>query len=125
MTEFNEPTNLGLSEECHIKLKLLSQEKYFNQMADCFRFAVAYSLSKGISPPEIRGSRQNIFGVSTIDPLREVYDAVVAIGYNSQPSVYREIEKLAEWGINELYQMHLGGKLDVIAVLNEAQDSRN
>ena len=120
--EFNEPTNLGLSEECHYKLKTLHQEKYFNQMADCFRFAVAYSLSKDVNPPEIRGSRQNIFGVSTIDPSREIYDAVAAIGIITNGSIYKEVEKLAEWGINELYQMHTEGSLDVIELINGSKD---
>lgn len=121
MNDTNEPTNLGLSEDSHTLLKALHQERDLNQMADYYRFAVAYALSKNIKPPDMSGARQNIFSVSTIDPNRELYDAVVAFGIDITIPVYKEIERLADWGIRELFQSYKDGTLDFQSLLNEVQ----
>jgi|SRR5690242_15100107 len=63
-----EPTNIGLSEATHAKLKRLKEEGHFREMQDAYRFGIGLALAQGvIDPPEL-SSTTTVFGVATIDP---------------------------------------------------------
>jgi len=104
----SEPSNIGLSEEAHAILARWKEEEHFSEQRDAYKFAVAYALSKNITPPDIH--RKNMYGVSTIDP-----DGTLAIatrmlgGISKDESVYRYIERLASWGVCELDKQIQGG----------------
>ena len=116
-----EPTNIGLSERAHSKLKRLKEDGYFNEMADAYRFAIALALAHGIVPPELPAPRANIFGVATIDLRGEVYNAIKAIMDTKEVPVYRWAERLAEWGVEELARQTASGDIDFSKILDEAQ----
>ena len=116
-----EPTNIGLSEAAHAKLKRLHEDGHFAQMADAYRFAISLALAAGAKPTELSGSRANIFGVATIDPEREIYTAIKSLVDTGDVPVYRWAERLADWGIVEIFSRAENGKLDISSIILEAE----
>lgn len=116
-----EPTNLGLSDRAHVKLKALAEDGHFAQMSDAYRFAIALALAQGALPDDISGSRQNVFGVATIDPDRELYTAIKTIIDTGDTPVYRWAERLADWGVLEMARRTDEGALDIGAILEDAE----
>ena len=115
-----EPTNIGLSEGAHNKLRRLQDEGHFSQMADAYRFAIALALSNDVRPIELSGPRSNIFGVATIDPEREIYTAIKSLIDTGDTPVYRWAERLADWGVQEMASKLEDGQLDLGIILTDA-----
>ena len=99
-----EPTNIGLSELAHTRLRRLKEDGHFGEMVDAYRVAVALALASGVQPPELPGTRSNIFNVGTVDPDRELYTAIKTLLSTGDIPVYRWAERLAEWGVTELFR---------------------
>ncbi len=116
-----EPTNIGIGDAAHAKLKALCQDDYFAQMADVYRFAIALALAYGITPMEITGARQNVFGVATVDPDKSLYTAIKTLIDTGDTPVYRWAERLADWGVIELSRRADEGTLDIGQILEEAE----
>ena len=119
-TTVNEPTMIGLSERTHPLLKRLKDDGHFAEMADAYRFGVALALAHGIQPDEISGTKQTVFSVATIDPDREIATAVRTILGDDESSLYKRVERLAEWGVKELARQAEDGEIDFACLLNEA-----
>lgn len=119
-TTKSEPTNIGLSEDAHVKLKRLQEDGHFAQMADAYRFAIALALNMGVTPPDLPGTRANIFGVATIDPEREIFTAIASLLNTGDEPIYRLAERLADFGVQELFRRAESGKLDISTILLEA-----
>lgn len=116
-----EPTNIGLSERAHSKLKRLKEDGHFNEMADAYRFAIALAIAHGVVPPELPAPRANIFGVATIDLRGEIYNAIKALMDTKEIPVYRWAERLAEWGVDDLARQADVGEIDFGKILEEAE----
>lgn len=120
-----EPTNIGLSEATHAKLKRLKEEGHFREMADAYRFGIGLALAQGmIDPPEI-SSTTTVFGVATIDPdqtLRRGIEAIVDDRLQGK-SVYRFAERLADWGIQELAREAERGEINVVALFDQLKQA--
>jgi hypothetical protein len=119
-TTVNEPTMIGLSERTHPLLKRLKDDGHFAEMADAYRFGVALALAHGVQTDEISGARQTVFSVATIDPDREIATAVRTILGDDGSSIYRRVERLAEWGVRELARRAEDGEIDFAGLLSEA-----
>lgn len=119
-TTVNEPTMIGLSERTHPLLKRLKDDGHFAEMADAYRFGVALALAHGVQPDEIPGTRQTVFSVATIDPDREIATAVRTILGDDGSSIYKRVERLAEWGVRELARRAEDGEIDFAGLLSEA-----
>lgn len=119
-TTVNEPTMIGLSERTHPLLKRLKDDGHFAEMADAYRFGVALALAHGVQPNEISGTRQTVFSVATIDPDREIATAVRTILGDDVSSIYKRVERLAEWGVRELARRAEDGEIDFADLLSEA-----
>ena len=117
---------LGFSRNAHARLKILKDAGYFRELLDGYRFAIGLALARGVEPPEIQ-NRTTIFNVGTFDPDNSIKLAVEALMVEKIPnvSVNRIIERLAEWGVNELFSQHNTGNIDFVALLDEvsSQDS--
>lgn len=113
-----EPTTIGLSEATHGKLKRLKEEGHFAEMADAYRFAIALALAYGVTPNTVSGSR-TIFNVGTLDPDKNLYAAVRALRLDTDEPVYRTAEKLAEWGVEEIFKMAEGGEITYTKLFKE------
>ena len=117
-----EPITIGLSQTAHGKLQRLKEDGYFAEMADGYRFAVALALAHGVSVPRLGGSRVTIFNVGSLDPDRSVHIAVSALREEVDEPVYRTVERLAEWGVDELYRrVQDQGRLSVAEIVAEAE----
>ena len=115
-----EPTNLGLSEDGHSKLKRFKEDGHFAEMADAYRFAIALALASGVRPPEVT-AKVTVFGVATIDPDKEVYAAIKGLIDVGETPVYKWAERFADWGVRELAN-RLDRGLEVESALQEADD---
>jgi Arc/MetJ-type ribon-helix-helix transcriptional regulator len=118
MTKLAEPTTVGLSEGAHSKLQKLKESGHFSEMVEAYRFAIAFALSRG----EISGriKTKTIFNVGTLDPEQELYVAIGALRESEEEPVYRTAERLAEWGVEELYRRVGKGEISIEELLMEA-----
>ena len=119
-TTIAEPTMIGLSEKSHTVLKRLKEDGHFAEMADAYRFGIALALAHGVIPDEPPPPRTTIFSVATIDPDREIGNAIRALMDTQDMAVYRWAERLAEWGVTELARQAEGGDIDFGAILKDA-----
>lgn len=118
----NEPTTIGLSERTHSLLKRLAEDKrngHFAEMADAYRLGIGLALAHGVIPEEIQPPRQTIFNVGTLDPDKQIYNAIRLLSDLGDSAVYRWAERLAEWGVRELAARADAGTLDLGGLLSE------
>jgi hypothetical protein len=120
-----EPTNVGLNQNTHQKLKRLKEDGHFGEMADAYRCAIALALACGVVPDDNITSRSNIFNVGTVDPGKEIYTSIKAILPKSDIAIYKMAERLAEWGVNELSDKAKSGFLDFASLISEADAQLN
>lgn len=118
MTE-TELVNVGLSRASHAALQRLKEDRYFDEMVDGYRFAVALALAHGGATTEFT-DRQNFINVGSLDRDGSLATVVAALRKPSGESVYRTVEKLATWGVEELARRADVGKLSVAGILEEA-----
>ena len=116
----NEPTMIGLSEKTHSLLTQMKEDGHLAEMADGYRLGIALSLAKGVIPPEVPTPRKTVFSVATIDPDHDVATAIRSIANLEGGSVYRMAERLAEFGINEIYSMFAGGAIDISEIIRSS-----
>src|SRR5688572_17690702 len=93
---------IGLSNAAHGKLQRLKENGCFDELMDGYRLAVGLALSHGVEAPPL-ANRNTIFNVGSLDPERLLHDAVAALRSASEEPVYRTMERLAEWGVEEMY----------------------
>jgi hypothetical protein len=115
----SEPTMIGLSERCHALLKRLKEEQHFAEMADAYRFGIALAVAHGVWPEEPPAPRTTIFSVGTIDPEREIARMIGLLHPNQELPVYKWIERLAEWGVTELWHRASNGTFDLGQLVDE------
>lgn len=119
-TPIAEPTMIGLSEKSHAVLKRLKEDGHFGEMADAYRFGIALALAHGVIPDEPPPPRTTIFSVATIDPDREIGNAIRSLMDTQSMAIYRWAERLAEWGVTELARRAERGDIDFGAILEDA-----
>ncbi len=118
----SEPTTIGLSEKTHAMLKRLAEDKrnvHFAEMADAYRLGIGLALACGVLPDEVPTPRTTIFNVGTLDPDKQIYNAIRLLSEPGDGSVYRWAERLAEWGVRELSARSDEGSLDVGGLVAE------
>jgi hypothetical protein len=119
----SEPTTIGLSEKTHVQLKRLAEDKrngHFAEMADAYRLGIGLALAHGVIPDEVPTPRTTIFNVGTLDPDKQIYNAIRLLSDTGETPVYRWAERLAEWGVRELAARAEAGNLDLGELLAEA-----
>ena len=119
----SEPTTIGLSEKTHALLKRLAEDKrngHFAEMADAYRLGIGLALAHGVIPDEVPTPRTTIFNVGTLDPDKQIYNAIRLLSATGETPVYRWAERLAEWGVRELAARAEAGNLDLGDLLAEA-----
>src|SRR5438105_12361759 len=121
MNSSSEPTQIGLSEKTHAKLRRLKEDEHFLEMVDAYRCAIALALAHGVEPGEVPVPRTTIFSVATIDPDRDIATAIRAVMGNFDTPIYRMAERLAEWGVEELARLAEGGEINFGSILAEAE----
>ena len=112
--------NIGLSEAGNDKLDRLKEMGYFAEKMDAYRFAVSLALAQGVIPPEIT-KRTTFLNVGSLDPDQTLRRAVEAL-LNDQiegTTPYRLVERLADWGVTELYRQAEQGDIDFVGILDQ------
>lgn len=114
--------NVGLSEGANDKLDELKELGIFSEKLDAYRFAVALAIAQGVNPPEIN-KRITFLNVGSLDPDQSLKRAIEALMPEvlQQTSVYRLIERLADWGVNELHAQAKAGEVDFVELLRQVE----
>lgn len=112
--------NIGLSEAGNDKLDRLREMGYFAEKIDGYRFAVSLALAQGVIPPEIT-KRTTFLNVGSLDPDQTLRRAVEALlnGQIEGTTPYRLIERLADWGVTELYRQAEQGDINFVGILDQ------
>lgn len=110
--------NVGLSEAANDKLDELKELGYFAEKIDGYRFAVSLAVAQGVIPGEIN-KRTTFLNVGSLDPDQTLRRAVEALmpAQLEETTVYRLIERLADWGVCELHAQAKGGDIDFATIL--------
>jgi hypothetical protein len=118
-----EPVTIGLSEGAKEKLRWLAEEKIFRQQVDAYRFAIGLALAQGIDPDEVHKSG-TIFNIGSFDPDGALKRSIQAIMGDrlKDIAVYKMAERLAEWGVNELYSQAQDGQINFSALLAQTEE---
>jgi len=117
----DEPIQVGLSKEAHEKLLRLKEDGHFGDMADAYRFAIALAIAHGVTPDDkpLRNG-PTIFNTGSLDPDRSLQAVIKALLNPISEPVYKVAEKLAEWGVNELYRLSESGVIPIVDLIDEA-----
>lgn len=113
--------NVGLSEAVDDKLDELKEMGIFADKIDGYRFGVSLAVAQGVAPGELV-KRKNLFNVGSLDPdqaLRKSVEALMPAALE-ETTVYRLIERLADWGVAELHAQAKAGEIDFAALLDQA-----
>lgn len=119
----NELTTIGLSETGDAKLDDLKELGIFAEKMDGYRFAVSLAIAQGAMANEL-AKRKPFLNIGSLDPDQKLKRTVEAL-YASQLSdttVYRLVERLAEWGVTELHSQAKGGSIDFERLLAQAAE---
>jgi hypothetical protein len=112
--------NIGLSEAGNDRLDRLKEMGYFAEKMDGYRFAVSLALAQGVIPPDIT-KRTTFLNVGSLDPDQTLRRAVEAL-LNDQmegTTPYRLVERLADWGVTELFRQAEQGDIDFGGILDQ------
>lgn len=115
--------NVGLSELANDKLDELKELGYFAEKIDGYRFAIGLAIAQGVIPPEIN-KRTTFLNVGSLDPDQTLRRAVEALmpSQIEETTVYRLIERLADWGVCELYALAKTGDIDFVKILGSGAE---
>lgn len=115
-----EITTIGLSEAGNDKLDALKESGVFAEKMDGFRFAVGLALAQGVVPPELK-DRSPFLNIGSLDPRQTLRHAVETLMPEqlAETTPYRLIERLAEWGVNELDAQSKAGEIDFAALFDQ------
>lgn len=113
--------NVGLSEASNDKLDELKEMGVFADKIDGYRFGISLALAHGVIPGELV-KRENLFNVGSLDPDQMLRQAVEALMPQEleKTTVYRLIERLADWGVAEMHAQAKAGEVNFSALLEEA-----
>jgi hypothetical protein len=119
-TRDHEPVNVGIGKSTHPKLQRLKEDGHFSEMLDAYRFAIGLALAHGGATADF-SERQNLFNIGTLDPDRSLYTAVATLRQPTDEPVYKTVERLATWGVEELDRRSQRGMLSFADILGEAE----
>ena len=113
--------NVGLSEAVDDKLAELKEMGVFADKIDGYRFGISLAIAQGVIPGELV-KRVNLYNVGSLDPEQSLRRAVEALMPSAleETTVYRLIERLADWGVAELYSQAKAGEIDFVALMDQA-----
>jgi hypothetical protein len=117
----NDLINVGLSAAADDKLAQLKEMGVFADKIDGYRFGVSLAIAQGVVPGDLV-KRVNLYNVGSVDPDQSLRRSVEALMPTqvADTTVYRLIERLADWGVTELYAQAKAGEIDFVALLDQA-----
>jgi len=111
-------TTVGLSQSSHALMAQLKLEGYFEDMADCYKFALGLAIRRGLDPIKA-GNKQTYTNIGSLDKDFMIRDLMAEMypdtgGADRPVSV---IEELAEAGMQELSLMVSAGRFKISDVI--------
>jgi hypothetical protein len=103
---FADKSAIGLSAAVNSMLDELAERKLFKDKLDGYRFAVSYAIAKDAEPPAVQGV-ESMYKVGQVDlggNLVHTIEALMPEHPLTYTQPYRLVERLAHWGIIEIYQ---------------------
>lgn len=114
-----EPKTIGLTKENQDFLRILKEEKFFNELMDAYKFAIAFSIKSKEEPSEVTNSK-TMFAVGNFDGNQEILNTVLALRRSITKPYYAYIEKLANHGVKLLKEKYNQNySLDLAEILKE------
>lgn len=122
----NELTTIGLSEAGDAKLDELKELGIFAEKMDGYRFAVSLAVAQGGMAAELT-KRKPFLNIGSLDPDQKLKKTVEALylAQLSDTTIYRLVERLAEWGVAELHAQAKMGGIDFEKLLAQAEGKVN
>ncbi len=119
--ETRDAANIGLSEEMHLKLKEMTDNGVFSDMKDGYRLAASIALSHEMNVVDrTLTNRKNMYDVGGVDENFIFKNAVSMIYPEYTGLEYRQLEKLADAGIQVLYDSYeRDGMLNLELLVND------
>ena len=117
----NDLKNVGLSEAVDDKLAELKEMGIFADKIDGYLFGVSLAIAQGAVPGELV-KRVNLYNIGSLDAeqlLRRSVEALMPAALENT-TVYRLIERLADWGVTELYSQAKAGEIDFVGLMEQA-----
>ncbi len=113
---------VGLTQKRADDLNSLKEDGLISEKLDGYRLGVALALAHGEIAPATVKREATFMNIGSLDPHGELQAAVQALCPQPEEPVYRTVERLAEWGIEELVRRTKGEHLiPVSAILAEVE----
>jgi len=118
--EVRDTANIGLSEEMHMKLREMTDNKIFIDMKDGYRLAASLAMRQGLRVEERSlADRKNMYDVGGVDEDFIFRNAIGVLYPDQSGKEYKYLEKLADAGMALLYDSYdENGNLDLASALN-------
>ena len=118
--EVRDTANIGLSEEMHMKLREMTDNKIFNDMKDGYRLAASMAIRQGLLVNDRSlANRKNMYDVGGVDEDFIFRNSISIIYPDQLGKEYKYLEKLADAGMALLYDSYdEDGNLDLESALN-------
>lgn len=111
--------NIGLSGNMHFKLREMADNGIFNDMKDGYRLAASLAIKLGLNADDrILDERKNMYDVGGVDEDFIFRNSIRVIFPNQKGQEYKYLEKLADAGMEILYQNYdENGSLDITSII--------
>ena len=118
--EIKDNANIGLSEEMHMKLREMTDNKVFAEMKDGYRLAVSLAMAHRLDVEgEPLNNRKNMYDVGGVDENFIFRNAIRSIYPEQLGQEYKYLEKLADLGVAFLFDNYdENGNLDLENILS-------
>lgn len=109
---------VGLTKETHAVLQQLKEDGIFKDMLDGYRFGIGFAITTGnIAPEDIKTT--TIWNVGSFDPDNRIHNVILELFPEAKNRPYTFAERLAEWGVSELGQLHINNNLKFGSLLEK------
>jgi hypothetical protein len=111
--------NIGLSGNMHFKLREMADNGIFNDLKDGYRLAASLAIKLGLNADDrILDERKNMYDVGGVDEDFIFRNSIRVIFPNQKGQEYKYLEKLADAGMEILYQNYdENGSLDITSII--------
>lgn len=111
MASSKQDITIGLTKNTHKILQDLKEDGVFREMVHGYRFGIALAIARGKIMPDDIKINKTIFNKGTLDKDDSIKNIIVELYPESEDRPYRHAERLAEWGVREMGQLHLANEL--------------
>jgi hypothetical protein len=115
----NDRATLGLSNSSYAGMEQMRDEGYFDDLSDCYRFALGLAIKRGLEPVKAEQKRTFV-NVGSIDSDSTIRNLMLELykGSGGATEPYALAEQLAEAGMSELISLAAAGQFKLSDLLD-------